>query len=403
MANKLIEYKQKRHAIKQELLALNERAFAGNRDFTQAEKRNWESLSAEAERLSSDIDRMEMLDGDPRPMMHGSMDVRAMSGPTSTRGGYYSRQSANTEDREITDIFFRAIRTGDPGMESELRAYNNVDMVVGAEAEGGYLVPSPVVNRIRARRDEAMLAPLLGVEKVEGVGTTLTYPVDDEADVLFAAVNEASSIDQDSPNLGSATLTLSKYAKYTTLSWELIRDEAAALENFLMGWLARGWSATHNNLLVTAALAGGTASVTADAAAAIGPAEIPELVGTLAAHYRQGAKWLLSSTTFSYLQGLSSANPFLFAPVPGADPMGKLWGYPLYESVDMPDYAASAKSLLFGNFSYGMAYRDPEQLVIIRDPYSAAATGQVKIHAHFSACYAVTIAESLRYLTHPSA
>lgn len=302
-------------------------------------------------------------------------------------------------------IFARWMRTGDPGAASELRAYNDVDMVTSVDAEGGVTVPSEMLREVISRRDELMLAIRLGCRKIPGNAKTITIPIDNEADVLYTAVNEASSISQDAPALDEVSLTLQKYAKFTTASWELQMSEDANLLNFLMGWMARGMAATHNQLLVSEVLLNGSAGVTADAITAIGAKEIPELAGKVAPEYKDvspGAKWLMNQSTFSYLQGLQG-DSFLFAPMPGGDPFKPgLWGYEVAQSSHMPAIGSGNKSLVHGNFGY-VAYRDPASLVVLRDQFSAAATGQVRYWSYFFTDYAVTQGESLSYLTHPTA
>jgi len=317
--------------------------------------------------------------------------------PNRGNGGIYS----NGEDREIRTTFLHWVRTGDAVAESEIRAYQDTDMNIGTPADGGVGVPTPVLNRVIARRDEMLLHPRLGATKIEGRGTTIKIPVDGEADIIFADVSEGGAVLRDAPVLGSVDLTLAKAGKYVQLSWELIRDEDVALESFLTGWLSRGYAGSMNSALVTAALAGFTAGLTLDASDAIGAGEIAELVGKLAPEYQDGAQWIMHNTTHAHLAG-KSGNPFQFAPTPGASMNpNSLWGYPLNRSSYMPEIAGSAKSLLFADFEY-LAYRDGG-LTLIRDPYSASLTGQVNLVAWYSYAHAVTQAEGGVYGTHATA
>jgi HK97 family phage major capsid protein len=200
--------------------------------------------------------------------------------------------------------------------------------------------------------------------------------------------------------LTEKAFTLVKYAKYITLTWELLRDEDANLLAFLNDWIGRGWAATHNNLLITEALANGTAGLTLDASAAIGAAEIPELVGKLMPEYQEGAQWLMHPTTFAYLQGLTG-DSFYFVPTPQGS-RRELAGYPVNLSSYMTALSASAKSLLFGNFNF-MGMREGTGLTMLRDPYSVASKGQVRLWFYFDAVYGVLQAEAIQYATHPSA
>lgn len=295
------------------------------------------------------------------------------------------------------------LRTGDAsGLRFEA-AYNNTDMNIATAADGGYAVPTGLLNQIIARRDESLLAPRLGVRNIPGKGLTVRVPIDAEADVLFNSESEAAAIDQDAPALSYKDFTLVKYAKYITLSWELLRDEDANLMGFINDWIGRGIAATHNNALITEALANGTAGLTLDAAAAIGETEIPEMVGKLMPEYQDGAAWVLHPTTIAYLQGVGGTNIFKFAPA-AESYAGRpsLWGYPVHGSSYASAPAASAKSLIFGNFNF-MGVRNDPNITMLRDPYSAAANGQVRLWFWFATVYGVLQAEAIQYATHPSA
>lgn len=379
--------------LKEELGNLLDEAelLTAKRSLNHAEQARAHVIASKMEQLSDEIARRE------RDPSEGYQSVkREQSG-----GRGNTAYKAHTPDN-INGIFVDYIRTGDQGMASELRAYNNTDANLGTPADGGYAVPTPVLANVVARRDEMMLAPKLGCTLVEGIGTTISQPVDGEADIVFSSVNEASTINQDLPVLDSVDLTLVKYAKHVTLSWELLADEAGGLMAWLNNWLARGWAGTHNSLLAAAVLADGTAGLTLDSATAIGATEIPELFGKVLPDYQERAQWLMNPATFAYLTGLSSSSMFTFAQNPGGNIGGTLWGRPANQSVYMPGIQASAKSLAVGDFSF-VSYRDPGSLHILRDDYSAASTGQVKLWAWFRTCYKVTQAEALQYATHASA
>lgn len=365
--------------------ALLETADGENRGLNEDENSQYDGLMAEIERLRADADRREKLEG-----FKGVIKPEAPA--------YHPRRTEDTAEA----IFCRYLRTGDTGAQAELRAYNNTDMNVTTDADGGVVVPVGMVQEIVARRDEMALFPRLGVRRVPGTGTTVNYPIDNEADVLFAAVTESDDIDQDAPALTEKAFTLVKYAKYLTLTWELLRDEDANLLAFINDWIARGWAATHNSLLVAEVEANGTAGLTLDSATAIGAAEIPELVGKLAPEYQSGAQWIMHPSTYAYISGLKG-DGFHFAPTPYGTPGGPtLWGFPVNQSSYATAYAASAKSLIFGNFNF-MGMREGTGMTALRDPYSVATKGQVRLHFWFDAVYGVLLPEAIQFATHPTA
>jgi HK97 family phage major capsid protein len=390
------ELRRQMAAKAEEARAIYETAKTENRAVTGDEETRYKALIAEAKQLKAEAERLEELElvggftpGVAKPMGNGQFANGRGSG-----NGF-----AKTPDTP-EGLYCRHLRTGDFGVLNELRAYNDTDMNVTTAADGETLVPVGMVSDIVAKRDEMWLGPKLGIMKVPGKGTTVNYPIDNEADVLFLTEAESATIDQDSPAVSEKAFTLAKYAKYVTLTWEILRDEDVSLISFLNNWVARGWAATHNSALVTQVLSAGTAGLTLDAAATITAAEIPELVGKLMPEYQQGAQWLMHPTTKAYLEG-KTGDVFQFAPTPNGGG-ASLWGYPNNPTSYMTALGASVKSMVFGNFQF-LGYREGTGLTTLRDPYSVATAGQVRLHYWFDLVYGVLQAEAIQYATHLSA
>ena len=299
----------------------------------------------------------------------------------------------------------RALRvymlSGDGGALRELRASNDTDMNVGTSADGGYTVPTGHYAGIIARRDELMAANLLGVARIPGQGTTVNVPVDGEDDGEFVSTNEAASFDRDAPALGQVAMTLVKYTKKVELSYELLEDEGSNLMAFLDNFVGRGLAKTHNSLLVAALAAGGTAAATFTTNSAITLDKIPELVYSLPDPYQDSGAWLMRRTTEGHIRGLSGTSNWYFAPnvSGGVAPKAELWGYPIVNSQAVAAIGSSAKSVYFGNFNF-VGLREAPGMTFLRDPYSGAATGQVKLFYYFRAVYKVLQAEAIRIGTH---
>lgn len=392
------ELRQLMTAKAEEARAIYETAATEKRDVSEEEKGKYSALIAEAKRLQAEAERVEELEKFIKPTPQGS---QRNNGQFQNGRGPGNGFTPTPDTPEA--LYCRHLRTGDQGVLNELRAYNNTDMNITTAADGETLVPVGMVSDIVAKRDEMWLGPKLGIVRVPGKGTTVNYPIDNEADVEFLSEAESATIDQDAPAVTEKAFTLVKYAKYLTLTWELLRDEDVNLIAFINNWVARGWAATHNKALITEVLASGTAGLTLDAAAAIGAAEVPELVGKLLPEYQNGAQWIMHPTTKAYIEGIYSSSVFSFAPTPGANMTGPtLWGYPLNQSSYATALGASVKSLMFGNFNY-LGYREGTALNTLRDPYSVATSGQIRLHYWFDLVYGALQAEAIQYATHPSA
>lgn len=391
----VLELKQELGTLWDEARAIEEKADTETRDLDADELTRSAELTAKMDALKTTIERREKQEG------YTSVKQEQSSG--QLRNGRGSGEGYTATPDTLEGIFCRYVRTGDQAAQAELRAYNDTDANITTAADGEVTVPVGMVSDIIARRDEMSLVPKLGLTRVPGKGTTVNYPIDGEADVIFASVAESGEILQDLPVMSEKAFTLVKYGKHITITWELLEDNDVNLMNFFNNWVARGYAATQNSLLITQALAAGTAGLTAAAAASVSAADVPGLVGKLLPEYQDSAAWIMHPTTFAQIAGLASSSVFTFAPQPGGNLQGTtLWGYPVHQSSYATAAAASAKSLIFGNWTY-MGYREAPGLTTLRDPYSAAHLGQLKIWFWFRTVFGVLQAEAIQYLTHPSA
>jgi HK97 family phage major capsid protein len=387
----VLELRQKRATLIEEM-----RSLTRSETMNEEQVAKFDALQREVDGLDNQIVRVEQV---------ASMEA-ALEQPASRAvkpGGKAPAHIKQIGDNEMR-LFERWVRRGEDAVARELRASNDTDMNVGTAADGGVTVPTGLYNQIIARRDESSLHDRVGVMRIVGEGTSTDVPVDNENDGEFVATNEAAAADRDAPALNKVTLTKLDYTKQIQVSFNLLEDERSNVMQFLPNWVARGWAKTYNNLLITEALANGTAALTLDSATAIGAAEIPELVYKQPGEYAEGSVWIMKRATEGYIRGLASSNQFLFNPTPAGSDRGtpEIWGYPVHNTEKMTGIQASAKSMIFGNFGFMGMYEDPG-LVFIRDPYSLAYLRQVRLIYYFRVDFGVLQAEAIHYATQPSA
>jgi len=303
------------------------------------------------------------------------------------------RQGDHIADAELRQAF-----------AEEQRASNDTSMNITTAADGGNLVPVGHYNRIIERQEEGALTADLGILNVPGVGTTVNVPRDDEADGEFVVTAETGDahtpvFDRDAFAVGKVAMTLVKYTKKIELTDELLLDNDSNLMAWLETRVGRGLAKTDNSLIVTEALASGTAALTLDAAAAIGAAEIPELVYLQADGYEEGSSWIMRRATMGYLKGLTGS-AFQFADTPGSRSGAELWGFPVYNTGKAAAMAGGGKSLIFGNFSY-MGMRKMPGLTMLVDPYTV--DGMVVLKYYYRAVFKVLQPAAIIYATHPTA
>ena len=296
------------------------------------------------------------------------------------------------------------IRTGDKGA---MKASNDTDMNVGDANDGGNAVPTGHFQNIIARRDESMLARQLGVTLIPGKGTTVNVPVDGEDDGEFVVKGEGTAFDRDAPNIGQAAMTLGKYTKKIELSVELLEDEDSRLLDFLANFVGRGMAKTHNDLLITEALANGTKTDDfAQTAIAAGDLEQMVFDDDLSAYLDDSGSvgWIMKPSTYASVISIASSNTRFYHANVGdtASPRPTVLGYPVFFSNKISAIGSGNKSVIFGNMSQ-IGYREAPGLTFLRDPYSKAGNGQVVLHYYFRTVYKVLQAEAVGYGQHATA
>jgi len=96
-----------------------------------------------------------------------------------------------------------------------------------------------------------------------------------------------------------------------------------------------------------------------------------DLVHTLKAGYRQGAVWVMNSTTLSEMRKLKTAEgAFLWQAGLVEGQPDRLLGYPVVEAEDMPDVAPGAVPIAFGNFKAGYLIAERSATSVLRDPFT---------------------------------
>lgn len=282
-------------------------------------------------------------------------------------------------------------------------ASNATDMNITTAADGGNLVPTGFYEQIIAKRDETMLAARLPIMRIPGVGTTVDVPYDNEADGEFVATTEANDFDLDSPAVAKKSLTLALYSKYTDVSYQLLDDTPVNLMGFLADFVGRGMAKTHNNLLLTEVAANGTSLKTFASATAIAFGEPEDIVGNndLSAYLDDdnAVAWVMRSATHWDIKSIVGSDRQYAV---NGDTNRTLLGYPVYYSQKAAATAASAKDVYFGNWRY-VGMREAPGLTFLRDPYTVAIKGQVRLLWHFRTVYGVLQAEAIGYGVHPSA
>jgi HK97 family phage major capsid protein len=97
-----------------------------------------------------------------------------------------------------------------------------------------------------------------------------------------------------------------------------------------------------------------------------------DLVQALRSPYRQGAVFVMNSASAARIRKFKTDDgAFLWHPGLVSGQPDTLLGYPVVEAEDMPDIAANAFAIAFGDFRRGYLIIDRQGVRVLRDPFTA--------------------------------
>jgi HK97 family phage major capsid protein len=275
------------------------------------------------------------------------------------------------------------------------------------DSEGGYLVPDAMYQGVVEKRDPQSWVRRAGVQIVQTSGDVYKFPVEDTALTKFVVTAEEAAVDENEMTFNEAKAEVHNLTKLIKVSKQVLADNAANLEAYLIRAFGRADAKAENYYFTIGSgvgepqgvLTGATSSaITTAGATAITAAEMVQLRGKLSEGYQdEDAGWLMQFATMNYIQGLTG-NPFQFIPTPQGTNDGTLLTKKAFTSPDMEALAATKKAVLYGNFYfYGIVER--QQMLIQRLVELYAANQQVGFLATVRKGGVVLQAEAFQYMT----
>lgn len=363
------------NTVWQRMQEIMQGAEAAGRDLTAEERANWDQAEARLTEVSSDLERYE------RMANLASVD-RNQIVSTTDRGDDEEAGAAR-----YAEAFGLYLRWGMERLQPEQRQlledgftqFDRRAMGTSPDTAGGYLVP----DTFRATMTETMKAygGLLNICQVVTTadGGGLWWPTSDDTNNEGALLAENQQVPETSMQIGRRELDAYIFtSKLVKLSWKLMRDSAFNLESWLpqklgerigravAGYLITGSGVKQPEGLVTqvrtgkTGASGQTTSVTYD--------DLVDLEHSIDPAYRgTNCRWLMNDATLKVLRKLKDADDRpLWVPVPAPGFTATLNGYGYTIDNKMPVPAASAKSIVFGDFQAGYVVRQVQNVSTIR-------------------------------------
>jgi HK97 family phage major capsid protein len=261
-------------------------------------------------------------------------------------------------------------------------------------ADGGYLIDPQTADRIRSMLFAT--SSLRSIANVVQVDASSFDVIVDRSEVGSGwATETGATTETATPIIERISIKLHELAAMPKASQRLLDDSAFDVE----GWLAekiatrfiRAEAAAFINgdgvdkpkgILLPTKVAnaswtwGNIGYVPTGAAAdfaTTNPADcIVNLVYALGADYRANAAFVMNSKTVGAVRKMKDADGrFLWSDGLAAGEPSRLMGYPVLVSEDMPDIAANAFAIAFGDFRSAYTIAERPDLRILRDPFSA--------------------------------
>jgi HK97 family phage major capsid protein len=122
------------------------------------------------------------------------------------------------------------------------------------------------------------------------------------------------------------------------------------------------------------------ATVNSGAAAALTADGLLSVYYSIKTDYARAALWMMNRSTIGQIRRLKDGDgEYLWAPGLAGGVPNTINGAPYVEAADMPDVGASAKPVAFGDFRRGYVIVDRIAMEMLRDPYTQATSGAVRM------------------------
>lgn len=295
------------------------------------------------------------------------------------------KREAMTEHKSAWGAYLRR------GDEAGLHRIDIKSVNAGTESQGGYVAP-PELDRLIEQRLMAS-SPMRQIASVRQTSATVfRKPVSMGAQSAWAA-ETAARAETTAPSLELLEFPAAELYAMPAATQTLLDDAYADIDEWLADEVEASFAAQESAAFVTGngtnkpkgfldyemiadashawnkvgfILSGG-----AGAFAASDPADrLIDLVYALKPQFRANARFVMNRRTISGARKLKDGDGnYLWRPGMAGE-SASLLGYPVTEIEDMPDIAANAFAIAFGDFRRGYLIVDRQGARVLRDPYS---------------------------------
>ncbi|WP_082730725.1 phage major capsid protein [Acidovorax delafieldii] len=303
---------------------------------------------------------------------------------TGSRPSLGGGEGKAPETKSFVDQYLRR------GLETGIKSFT-----AATGADGGFAVPREIDALIA--RTLADISPIRSIAQVVQTGTAGYRKLVTTGGTPSGWVSEtAARPETDTPAFAEIAPPSGELYANPAASQAMLDDAAFDVESWLAGEIAEEFARAEGAAFVNgsgtnrprgflngtptpqddAVRAFGTLQYVASGAdgnfASVSPEDrLVDLVHALRPAYRQGASFVMNSSTLARIRKMKSDDgAFLWQPSLAAGQPATLLGYPVVEAEDMPDIAANSLSIAFGNFRAGYLIAERSATTILRDPFT---------------------------------
>ena len=375
---------------------------ASNRSRTMAEE-----LKAAAPEAVKNEERMTAIEEQVAGMDTRLSAVEESVGNVAKAAGRIEQKLARpgiiTSAEDPQDIQKKAfgayVRHGDAA-GAELKA---LDMATNG---GGFLAPPTFVNEVVKNLVE--FSPIRQYARVISIGAAEARMPKRTGTMTAAWVTETGNRPSTDPTYGEIILTPHEAACFVDVSNALLEDNQYNLQGELSADFAEEFGRLEGGAFVSGSGNGQPGGILTDttipqvasgAAGAISADSLIDLFHALPGFYAANGVWGMNRSTIGVVRKMKSNDgDFLWRDSLSEGNPATILGRPVIELPDMPDLAANALPIMFGDLRQGYRIVDRLSLSVMRDPYSRATNGQTRFHGRRRVGGDVVKPEAIRLL-----
>ena len=321
------------------------------------------------------------------------------------------RPSASAVEAKEVDLQMKSwetwIRKGDEGLDdAEKKA-----LTVGTAATAGNYAPAEYVEELVKIIED--ISPVRSVARVRQTSNK-EIEVPSKTANFAAAWTAETGTRSETTGYTTSLNTIPTHELYALvdISTALLEDSVFDLDAEMNLEFAEQFAKAEGTAFIsgngtnkpTGITNGSTVSTGVTAAAtAVTADNLMDLVHSLKSDYAQNAAFMMNRATLGVVRKLKDGGgQYIFqtgfsgqAGLPNT-----ILGHPYVEAPDVADIAASAKSIIFGDYRRGYMIVDRVALSVLRDGFTQAASGNVRFLARRRVGGEVVLAEAMKVLAH---